>query len=187
MKIITGFSFECNSNFDTPMINAAVFETPYGEMRIDRDTTNYSFEDGVLSMDWEQPYLLNIYDVGMEEESHYIRVDLFKDATLKALELEDDAYLECENYYCDCIDWTYLAEEPWWEDKHRPYVAPDWDDYELVSGQDHEWYLYSNKNDSWYPTGFSWNRVDEDEMIAAINAMGVGGDWIPDCDYFNDI
>ena len=69
----------------------------------------------------------------------------------------------------------------------RPYRKPNWFDYDLVMGQDHEWYLYSNILNAWYPTGLSWSQYDEDEMIAIVNARGVGGDWLPDSELFDDI
>ena len=109
MRIIDSFNFECKSNFDPPMVNAAIFDTPSGEIRIDRDTTYYSLEDGMLSMEWCNPY---IYDSDKYGDMEYrIPAELFANATLKELEIEEDATWDCPDYYCDCISWSYFDIE----------------------------------------------------------------------------
>ena len=50
--------------------------------------------------------------------------------------------------------------------------------FEMIMGQDHEWWLYDNDTDLYYPTGLSWNRVSEDEAIEIITREGTSGDWL---------
>lgn len=46
------------------------------------------------------------------------------------------------------------------------------DDMELIVGQDHCWYLYSNSIDGYYYTGLSTSKIDEYELIEIVNRNG---------------
>lgn len=50
--------------------------------------------------------------------------------------------------------------------------------YDLIMGQDHEWWLYDDATGLYYPTGLSWNRVTEDEVKEIVAREGTDGDWL---------
>lgn len=50
--------------------------------------------------------------------------------------------------------------------------------YDLIMGQDHEWWLYDDATGLYYPTGLSWNRVTEDEVKEIVAREGASGDWL---------
>ena len=58
---------------------------------------------------------------------------------------------------------------------------------ELVAGQDHEWWIYDNKLDSWYPTEYKINEIEEKELISKLKTEDLSGDWIRDADIPFDI
>lgn len=89
-------SFECETNCDTPYINCARFATKYGEVEIDRDTTEYSYyeDEGRMTMDW-----VGLYIWGEEGANYNIPWDIFDGAVLLGLYIEDDAP---EDYRFSC-------------------------------------------------------------------------------------
>lgn len=89
--------FECTSNTRTPWINTAIFAAEDGtEFVLDRCHTEYSFnpETGEQPMEWRDVYLWD-----GEDENYDIPENLIKNATLKELEVEDDAP---EDYEISC-------------------------------------------------------------------------------------
>ena len=50
--------------------------------------------------------------------------------------------------------------------------------YEIIKGQDHEYWLYDNGTDLYYPTGYSWNKVSEEELIKILEREGTRGAWL---------
>ncbi len=72
---------------DVPYLNLAVFRLPDGKrIRVDRDETDYDFEDGDLSMEWRGCY---VWDG--EKPDYDITPEALKDAVLEEVEIEDDA------------------------------------------------------------------------------------------------
>ena len=93
-------SFVCETNCDTPYVNCARFATKYGEIEIDRDTTEYSYyeDESRMTMDW-----VGLYIWDDDKGANYnIPWDIFDGAVLLELEIEDDAP---GNYYLNCLEW----------------------------------------------------------------------------------
>lgn len=90
-------SFECITNTDMPWINTATFFTNRGELIIDRNRTEYTYDPitGLMSMDWKDVYIWDGH-----EPNYNIPDDFFDHAILKELEVEDDAPT---NYEIKCI------------------------------------------------------------------------------------
>lgn len=87
--------FLAKTNKDYLMVNVARFELAGGgTLTIDRDETEYTIEDGNLSMLWRDCYIWEINGVSLEE-CLVINNDAFEElmdgAKLIELELEDDA------------------------------------------------------------------------------------------------
>jgi hypothetical protein len=88
-------NFKAKTNKDYCRINTATFTLrDGGTVTVDRDETEYTIEDGVLSMTWNNVYLWKIDGVNIVDESPYLNdhfADFFSTATSVELELEDDA------------------------------------------------------------------------------------------------
>ena len=55
----------------------------------------------------------------------------------------------------------------------------DWNDIEIIQGQDHCYWLYSNKRDKYLPTGTHWKYVAEDELKEQLNGASISENlWI---------
>lgn len=62
----------------------------------------------------------------------------------------------------------------------------DLEKMEIIKGQDHCYWIYSNESDSYYQTSVSWNQYDEDTFIKTFNTIGFklyGSSWIKDPDF----
>lgn len=95
--------FECKTNHQIPYINIMTIISPEGnEIVIDRDTTEFSFDENnnKMKMEWINPY---IWDG--EKPDYRIPDNVFKKGCfVKEIEIEDDAP---EGYECH-IDKVYV-------------------------------------------------------------------------------
>ena len=107
---ITRLYFDGKTNKDYCMVNNAIFKTSDGNIiKIDRDETYSSVENGILSMEWRGIYIWNS-DTG--EQNYDIPKEVFENAELVELELEDDA--PDEDYNIEITEWStnrYDCEE----------------------------------------------------------------------------
>ena len=91
--------FTCKTNNRVPYVNTAIFQTTKGEVIVDRDETDYTYDaaTGIMEMEWCGCYIWNPDDA--EHEMNYVFPENFEDSViaLKELEIEDDAP---EGYYC---------------------------------------------------------------------------------------
>jgi len=111
-KVMT-ISFECITNTDMPWINTATFLTNRGELTIDRDQTEYTYDSttGLMSMIWKDIYILD-----GDEPNYNIPDDFFEHAILKELEVEDDApagyEIRCIHCYVEGKEIAKALEQP---------------------------------------------------------------------------
>ena len=76
------------TNCPTPYVNTAQFMTKYGELIIDRDRTEWSYNeaDNIMTMEW-----IGCYIWDGETENYDIPAGAFDTAVLNSIEIEDDA------------------------------------------------------------------------------------------------
>ena len=81
-------TFTAETNYPAPYVNTALFITKHGDLTIDRDRTEWSYNEvsKLMTMEWVGCY---IWDG--ETENHDIPIDTFDTAILKSIEIEDDA------------------------------------------------------------------------------------------------
>ena len=105
-------SFECRTNKNYVAINTAKFVLSNGlSITVDRDTTEYGIEDGILTMTWKHCYLWAINGHYLFDKEAYLTdasafEDLIGDAKV-VFELEDD--VEDRDYKVECVDY-YIGE-----------------------------------------------------------------------------
>lgn len=86
--------FHADTNKDYCMINTAVFKVQDMEVVLDRDTTEYTIEDGHLDMLWRNVYIHAITDKGVTDffDDLYLHDNTYTDDwEFVRFELEDDA------------------------------------------------------------------------------------------------
>lgn len=87
--------FTAKTNKSYCMINTVTFRLPEGTtLTIDREITDYSIEDGELSMVWEHCYIWEINGVNIFDREFPLNSDaasLLETAELICVDLEDDA------------------------------------------------------------------------------------------------
>ena len=60
------------------------------------------------------------------------------------------------------------------------------EDMEIIRGQDHDYWIYNNDTDMYYPTSESWNAMEENEFVEVFNTIGFtlyGNQWIKEPDF----
>ena len=103
--------FKCKTNYEDPYINVLNITLKSGaKVTIDRPTTLYSVENGVMSMTWEDSYIYALDDAhffGGEDEYGLRLFDIEKDEFKKLVsgckaefEIEDEAP---QDYTCELI------------------------------------------------------------------------------------
>lgn len=71
------------------------------------------------------------------------------------LSTEENEY----DFWCDKCDISYRVIDG--------NVFPiNWRDIEIIKGQDHDYWIYSNKADKYMCANVSWNEFDEDEFVS---------------------
>ena len=95
-------TFIAETNYSVPYINTAIFETKYGDIIIDRQRTEWTYDNtnGLMTMEWSGCY---IWDG--ETKNYNIPIDVLKSARLKKIEIEDDAptdiFFKVNKYICN--------------------------------------------------------------------------------------
>lgn len=62
----------------------------------------------------------------------------------------------------------------------------DYEKHEVIMGQDHCYWVYSNETDKYYETSVSWNKYDENDFVEKFNTVGFklyGNNWIDEPDF----
>ena len=49
----------------------------------------------------------------------------------------------------------------------------DWNDIEIIYGQDNYYWLYSNSRDKYVSTKYHWKYMTEEDLMARINQEGI--------------
>ena len=101
-----------------------------------------------------------------------------------------DYLMEQLGFYCIEEELTEENGSDCYSSRHRYILSEsekiDHAKHEVLMGQDHCYWVYSNETDKYYETMVSWNSYDEEAFVEEFNKIGFklyGSNWISEPEF----